>query len=436
MSNFIILPTQLFSIDILKLNKKYKYYLWEHPHYFKSYNYNKKKLILHRSSMLYYFDYLKKNKFDVTYINFYDNLPNIDSYYIIDPIDNIELPNKDNIIEIYESPNFLGNKNLYELYRNKTDKFIFNNFYMFMKNELNILPNVKSKDKDNRKRLPNDVIIPDLMSNNEDRYYIEKAIIYINKHFPNNYGNTFDFIFPISHNSAEKWLNDFIDKKLIKFGDYEDFVSIKNDYLFHSVLSSSINIGLLNPNYIIEKIINLKKIPMNSLEGYIRQLFWREYQRYTYIYINFDNKNYFGNNKKLSLNWYNGSTGILPIDDCIISAFNSGYLHHIRRLMFIGNYMNLEGISPKEGFKWFMEFSCDSYEWVMKQNVLDMVFFVTGGETMRKPYVSSSNYILNMSNYKKGEWTIIWDKKYNNFLKKNKNKLWKYRYHFRGLKNI
>ena len=183
MSNFIILPTQLFSIDILKLKKKYKYYLWEHPHYFKSYNYNKKKLILHKSSMLYYFDYLKKNKFDVTYINFYDNLPNIDSYYIIDPIDNIALPNKDNIIEILESPNFLGNKNLYELYRNKTDKFIFNNFYMFMKNELNILPNVKSKDKDNRKRLPNDVIIPDLMSNNEDRYYIEKAILYINKHF-------------------------------------------------------------------------------------------------------------------------------------------------------------------------------------------------------------------------------------------------------------
>ena len=305
-----------------------------------------------------------------------------------------------------------------------------------MKNELNILPNVKSKDKDNRKRLPNNVVIPELMSNNEDRYYIEKGILYINKHFPNNYGNTSDFIFPISHNCAEKWLNDFIDKKLIKFGDYEDFVSIKNDYLFHSVLSSSINIGLLNPNYIIEKIIKLKKIPINSLEGYIRQLFWREYQRYTHIYINFDNKNYFGNKKKLSLDWYNGKTGITPIDDCIISGFNTGYLHHIRRLMFIGNYMNLEGISPKEGFKWFMEFSCDSYEWVMKQNVLDMVFFVTGGQTMRKPYVSSSNYILNMSNYKKGEWSIIWDKKYNDFLKKNKNKLWKYRYHFRGLKNI
>ena len=133
-----------------------------------------------------------------------------------------------------------------------------------------------------------------------------------------------------------------------------------------------------------------------------------------------NNKNYFGNNKKLSKKWYNGTTGITPIDDCIISGFNTGYLHHIRRLMFIGNYMNLEGIKPYEGFKWFMEFSCDSYEWVMKQNVLDMVFFVTGGETMRKPYISSSNYILKMSDYKKGDWCVVWNSLYWSFVNNNR----------------
>ena len=97
--------------------------------------------------------------------------------------------------------------------------------------------------------------------------------------------------------------------------------------------------------------------------------------------------------------------------------------------------MKLSGISPKEGFRWFMEFSCDSYDWVMHQNVYDMVFFVSGGKTMRRPYISSSNYVLKMSNYKKDEWCDIWDEKYNTFLKKNKQKLWKYRYFFRGLKN-
>ena len=93
--------------------------------------------------------------------------------------------------------------------------------------------------------------------------------------------------------------------------------------------------------------------------------------------------------------------------------------------------MNLSGISPKEGYKWFMEFSCDSYDWVMKQNVLDMVFFVSGGKTMRRPYMSTSNYVLKMSNYKKGEWCNDWDEKYREFLKKNKKLLHKYRYYYK-----
>ena len=78
-----------------------------------------------------------------------------------------------------------------------------------------------------------------------------------------------------------------------------------------------------------------------------------------------------------------------------------------------------------------MEFSCDSYEWVMHQNVYDMVFCVSGGVTMRRPYVSSSNYILQMSNYPKGEWCQIWDDQYQEFIKKNKKQLWKFRYYIR-----
>ena len=91
----------------------------------------------------------------------------------------------------------------------------------------------------------------------------------------------------------------------------------------------------------------------------------------------FNKVNYFGNTKKLTKAWYTGKTGSAPVDDAIVNGFNTGYLHHILRLMVVGNYMNLSGIAPKEGFKWFMEFSCDSYEWVMYQNVMDMVFFVS-----------------------------------------------------------
>ena len=184
------------------------------------------------------------------------------------------------------------------------------------------------------------------------------------------------------------------------------------------VLSSSINIGLINPTEIIDILRKIKSdININSYEGYIRQLFWREYQRYTYIYADF-NMNYFGNKKKLNKKWYTGELGIDPVDNAIKMGFDTGYMHHINRLMVVGNFMNISQISPKEGFKWFMEFSIDSYEWVMHQNVLDMVFCVTGGKTMRKPYISSSNYVLKMSNFKKGEWSETWTELYRKFLKK------------------
>ena len=139
--------------------------------------------------------------------------------------------------------------------------------------------------------------------------------------------------------------------------------------------------------------MKLKKLNLKlfSFEGYVRQLFWREYQRYCYMYYPWEGKNYFGHKGKLGKKWYTGDLGIAPVDDAIKMAFDNGYLHHIYRLMVVGNYMNLTGISPMEGFKWFMEFSCDSYEWVMYQNVLDMVFFVSGGLTMRKPYASSND---------------------------------------------
>lgn len=422
MSIFVILPHQLFNKK--HLNREYNYILWEHPHYFKTYKYNKKKIILHKASMEYYYDYLKKNKFKCSYINLNEKFTH-KKYTLFDPIDNIKLPYKYTIIE---TPNFILDKSYYGKYRDRTKNFFFNAFYMWGKKQKNIIPKVKSLDKENRNKLPKNIVIPKIPSNNSDDKYIKKGIKFVNKYFPNNYGNTKDFIYPITHKTAKKFITHFVLNKLKNFGKYQDAIDMNNNYLFHSILSSSINIGLLNPIDVI-KIILKAKAPMNSIEGFIRQLFWREYQRYCYIYCNF-NKNYFGNKKKLTKEWYTGNTGCTPVDNCIINGFNSGYLHHIERLMVVGNYMNLNRISPKEGYKWFMEFSCDSYDWVMHQNVLDMVFFVTGGKTMRRPYISSSNYILKMSNYKKNEWADNWDDLYKTFVKSNKKKLYKFRYYF------
>lgn len=427
MNNFVILPNQLFDIKYLDKNK-YIYYIYEHPHYFTSYNYNKKKIILHRGSMKYYHNYLKENNFIVKYINFNDKF-DVKDYILFDPIDKIELKYKYNIIE---SPNFLLSNGLCKKYRNKTKNFFFNAFYMWSKKQLNIISNIKSTDKENRKKMPEDIKIPKNPNNNSDDIYITNGTKYVKKYFNDNYGNVNDFMFPLTHKTAKKWLKYFIKYKLNNFGNYQDSISKKNNTLFHSLLSTSINIGLLQPLDVINEILQIKT-NINNKEGFIRQLFWREYQRYCYIYYNFNNKNYFGNKKKLTVEWYDGTTNIVPVDNCIKNAFNTGYLHHIERLMVIGNFMNLNGIHPKEGFRWFMEFSCDSYEWVMHQNVLEMVFFISGGDTMRRPYISSSNYILKMSDYKKDEWCNYWDGLYYDFLEKHRKKLWKFRYYFKNL---
>jgi deoxyribodipyrimidine photolyase-related protein len=428
---FLILPNQLF--DMKYLDKSFHYIIWECPHYFKEYNYNKKKLLLHRASMKYYFDYLAKNKFNVTYYEFHKSLNPNQEYVLFNPLNKLELLDLPKHTTIYEkpTPNLLLSPTDIEQYHNKTKKFFFNAFYMWSKKRLNIIPNVKSQDKKNRLRLQTTVKIPQPFKESPNKYIIE-AKEYINKHFKNNYGNTNKFIFPVTHKEANQWLDHFIKYKFTNFGPYQDFIHNDNQYLYHSLLSSLINIGLINPLDIIEKIKAYKnKIPLNSYEGFIRQLFWREYQYYCYTYYDFKSKNYFNNQKSLNEHWYTATTGIKPVDDAIKDAFETGYLHHIRRLMVIGNYMNLCEIHPKDGFKWFMEFSCDSYEWVMHQNVYDMVFFVSGGATMRRPYMSSSNYILKMSNYKKEDWCDIWDSTYRKFVQNHKTKLWKFRYYVR-----
>ena len=429
--NFIILPNQLFESKYL--DKKNKYIIWEHPHYFDKYSYNKKKILLHKSSMDYYYNYLKNKKFEVIYIKKNSEF-NIKSYYLFDPIDKIELPG---VYKFIENPNFLVNSELIKKYRAKTDKFFFHAFYMWSKQELDIMPGQKSTDKQNRKTFNKKIKEEKYYGKtaelkDEDEKYIKRNTSYVNKKFSSNYGTTEGFNYPVTHKTAKAWLRYFIKNKLNNFGNYQDVIDKDNNYLFHSLLSTSLNIGLLQPIDIVNLVLETKT-DINNTEGFIRQLFWREYQRYTYIYADFD-KNYFGFKTTINNKWYNGTLGIEPVDDAIKTGFETGYLHHIQRLMVVGNFMVLSEIKPQDGFRWFMEFSCDSYEWVMHQNVLDMVFFVTGGKTMRRPYISSSNYVIKMSNYdKKSEWTGVWDKKYHEFLKKHKKKLWKFRYYFKNL---
>ena len=190
-----------------------------------------------------------------------------------------------------------------------------------------------------------------------------------------------------------------------------------------------LNIGLLTPQEVIDRVVEFRKahpskIPMAAYEGFIRQVIgWREYQRYIYVTIGpkIRKMNHFGNKRRLTQAWYDGTTGIQPVDDAIKMGFRDGYLHHILRLMVVGNFMNLVGIHPDEAYRWFMEFALDAYDWVMIGNVYSMAMWADGGMTMRKPYISSSKYILDMSNYsaKGSKWPKKWDAVYHHFIDRN-----------------
>tara|TARA_B100000700_G_scaffold172815_1_gene190907 strand:- start:1014 stop:2117 length:1104 start_codon:yes stop_codon:yes gene_type:complete len=326
---------------------------------------------------------------------------------------------------------FLTSRKEFKHYLDKTKKPFMANFYKTRRSKLNILMNKDgtpkggkwSFDEENRKKLPNSVAIPKQIEI-KNTSHTENLKKFIEINFKSHPGSTNNFWFPTTRDQTNKILDDFLKNKINLFGDYEDAVSKKSNILFHSALSPLINIGLITPIEILEKIKKIEsKVRINSLEGYIRQIIgWREFMRG--IYQNFDkemqSKNFFGHKKKMKNSWYNGTTGLDPLDYSIKNALNYGWSHHIERLMIQANIMNLCQINPKQVYKWFMEMYVDSSDWVMSPNVYGMGLFSDGGIFATKPYICGSSYFLKMMDFKRGEWCNIMDGLYWNFINKNR----------------
>lgn len=148
------------------------------------------------------------------------------------------------------------------------------------------------------------------------------------------------------------------------------------------------------------------------MEGFLRQIIgWRELIRVIYERSGRKQrtKNFWGFQRKIPTSFYEGTTGIDPVDQTIHKVLKTSYCHHIERLMILGNFMLLCEFDPIGVYRWFMELFIDAYDWVMVPNVYGMSQFADGGLMSTKPYISSSNYVIKMSDYTKGEWSKIWD---------------------------
>ena len=337
-------------------------------------------------------------------------------------------------IKFHPSPMFMFSREEFKLIHHGKKTFRLANFYkigrkkykILIDDNLNPIGNKWSFDEDNRKKIPNSVSVPKLSCLNSSKYHNTITDL-IEELFPDHLGDLDNIWFPVKRQDVENHLDFFLAEKLTNFGVYEDAMRQGENFLFHSCISPFLNIGLITPKTVIERVIQFfhkNHAPINSIEGYIRQILgWREFIRGIYQVKGDEQEasNFWNHRRRLHNSWYDGSTGITPLDDCINLALKDGYNHHIPRLMVISNLMNLCEIDPKIIYKWFMEMYIDSSDWVMVPNVFGMATFSDGGLMSTKPYTCSSNYILKMSNYKKGDWCDIVDGLYWRFIDKHKS---------------
>lgn len=339
-------------------------------------------------------------------------------------------------LERLNTPNFFLTRGEVEDFFAHKQKAFFTNFYQWQRERFNVLIDPKnykpvggklSFDTENRKRLPKDHVLPSFQVYGSNEY-VEEAKEYVLHCFPENPGSIEDFPWPTNHQEASNWLDDFLELRLDEFGPYEDAIDGQAPWVYHSAISPLLNSGLLQPQEVVMRAIarhEKKAVPLASLEGFIRQVLgWREYMRGMYLnrHVQLRTSNTFGHNRRLTADWYNGTTGIPPVDDVIKKTLSRSYAHHIERLMVVGNIMFLCDFHPDEVYRWFMEMYIDAYDWVMVPNVYGMSQYSDGGSMVTKPYVSSSNYILKMSHYERGEWCDVWDGLYWRFIEKNKER--------------
>jgi len=451
----LILGNQLFPIEHIKKTKVKKVFMAEDFGLTTYHKHHKLKILMFLWAMRQYRDELVENGYTVYYysiedknfkISYEDKLLAAIKKYKIEKINYFEIEDhffEDNFkkfiiknkikTKLIQNPMFLLSRAKFVEFAHTQKNLIrMASFYQKMRIKMSILIDENTKpiggkwsyDEENRKKIPQNINIPEKpsLTNNNDINDLKNKINLIFKDHP----GSADYLWmPTNRQEALKWMDKFFKTKFHNFGIYEDAIIDNNNFLFHSALSPIINMGLLTPDEIIQKAVNFSKqesVPLNSLEGFIRQIIgWREFIRGIYHYKGREEKksNFWQHNRRLTSDWYEGTTGIIPLDDVIKDCLKYGYTHHIPRLMIVCNIMNLCRIHPDEIYKWFMEMFVDSSDWVMVPNVYGMGTFADGGIFATKPYSCGSNYILKMSNYKRGDWCEIVDGLYWKFMSDN-----------------
>lgn len=236
----------------------------------------------------------------------------------------------------------------------------------------------------------------------------EAVIADVETFFPDSPGEADTFWLPVTRAESLVWLERFVTERLTSFGDFQDLMVTRERTMFHSLISPMINIGLLEPMECVRAAVSAWKngtAPLSAVEGFVRQILgWREFVNGVYWLRmpDYASVNGLQAHRPLPSFFYTADTDLNCLKCSLQQVIDTGYNHHIQRLMILGNFLLLGGVRPQEALSWFTEMYLDAHDWVMAANVLGMALHADGGFMATKPYAGAGAYISKMSDYCKG----------------------------------
>ena len=348
-------------------------------------------------------------------------------------------------LDLREDDRFLCHLDQFAKWANGRRQLRMDFFYREMRREHNILMEggepVGGKwnfDSDNRQSPSDGMVIPSPLKFMPDE--ITKDVLeLVATSCADHFGDLDDFGFAATRKQALAVLDHFIEQRLADFGKYQDAMLLDEPWFYHSHIGFYLNAGLLLPSEVVaaaETAYHSGNAPLNSVEGFIRQILgWREFVRgiYWLKMPAYSELNFFNVDRDLPGFFWTGNTSMLCIAQAVDATKKYAYAHHIQRLMVLGNFALLAGLSPTQVNEWFLIVYADAYEWVELPNVSGMVLFADGGYLASKPYAAGGAYINRMSNYckschykvseKNGETACPFNYLYWDFLIRNRTKL-------------
>lgn len=443
----LVYPHQLF-VEHLDAPAGTIFVLVEDDLFFRQYAFHVQKLILHRASMRRFAERLRTASFEVEVLETdaaASTLSRLSALLsslkpirvsLFDPVDDwlsrdlrsalADAGFDPATVDVLESPNFITTRaEISDWFGSHPARM--QHFYSWQRQRLGILVHGDqpvggqwSFDTENRKKLPRNHPVPEVTWPARHPE-VTAAIEWVAEEFGDNPGSAESFHWPTSHDEAEDLFDTFLSERFSQFGPFEDAISVQHPFLFHSVMTPALNIGLLSPADVVARALEASDgIDLPSLEGFIRQVIgWREYMRATYVLYGrrMRSSNRLRHTRPLDSGWWTASTGLAPVDLVVERVLEHGWSHHIERLMIAGNAMCLLRTDPEAVYEWFMQMYVDAYDWVMVPNVYAMSQFAVGEAITTKPYVSGSNYLRKMSDLPTGDWTADWDGLYWTFVR-------------------